>query len=309
MDARVNFSDHIEIADRSFENGVIKMIGYKEISDEFIRQIIENRQIKRIQISRSLPDKAFDLADRILEKRPDICFRIYGLYNEEKLDLSILKRMKNLTGLWLDFHVRDRQGSFDFNILDELIGLRSLQLNLFDLKDYTFLKSLSKNLEELSIYADTSSGGIQFDCSWLPQYSRLHTLYLGKKAKKNIEKIGQLPNLKKLTLQGIKLDDFQFLKELELESLRIRWCSSRDLHQLGEFTSLKELELWRIMKLEDVSFVSRLVNLETLSFIDLKHIKELPDLSKLTKLQDIRLDHVPIDPDSVDERLRKIIHC
>ncbi len=299
MDARVNFSNHIEIADRSFENGTIKMIGYQEISDEFIRQVIENQRIKIIQISRSLPDKAFDLVDRILEKRPDICFRIYGLYNEEKLDLSTLKRMKNLTGLRLDFHVRDRQEFFDFNILDELTGLRSLQLNLFDLKDYTFLKSMSKNLEELVIYADTSSGGIQFDCSWLLRYSRLHTLYLGRKAKKNIEKIGQLPNLKKLTLQGIKPDNFRFLKELELESLGIRWCGSRDLHQLGELTSLKELELWRIMKLEDISFVSRLVNLETLSLIDLKHIKEFPDLSQLTKLQDIRLDHVPIDPDSL----------
>lgn len=309
MGAWVDFSNHIEIADRSFENGVIKMIGYKEISDELIGQVIEDQRIKRIQISRPLPGEAFNLADRILEKRPDICFRIYGLYNGETLDLSILKRMRNLTGLWLDFHVRDRQEAFDFNMLSQLSKLRTLRLNLFDLRDYRFLENLSKDLESLSVYADTSSGGIRFDCSWLLQYDKLHTLYLGKKAKKNIDRIGHLPKLKKLTLQGIKPDDFQFMKKLNLESLSIRWCGSSNLHQIGEFTSLKELELWRIMKLEDISFISRLLNLEALTLIDLKHIRELPDLSKLTKLQDIRLDHVPVNLDSVDNELCKIIHC
>ena len=41
----------------------------------------------------------------------------------------------------------------DFNILTKL-NLKSLYLNAFELKDYTFIKNLSKNLEELLIYAD-----------------------------------------------------------------------------------------------------------------------------------------------------------
>lgn len=308
MGAKVNFSNHIEIANRSAENGVIKKIGYREISDELVRQIAENQMIKRIQISEPLPDEAFGLIDAILCRRPDIRFRIYGLHGADRLDLSVLKGMKHLTGIWLDFSVKDRREFADLRVLCELPGLRTLQLNVFDWKDYSFLKDLSENLEELVLFADTSSGGIQFDCGWLLRYSGLHTLYLGKKAKKNIEAIGCLPNLKKVTLQGIKLNDFSFMKELNLEQFSLRWCGSSDLGQLGEFISLKHLELWRILKLEDISFIGRLVNLETLSLIDLAHIRELPDMSELTKLKDIRLENVPIDLEKADGRLREIIH-
>lgn len=32
--------------------------------------------------------------------------------------------------------------------------------------------------------ADTMGAGIRFDCTWLLKYKNLHTLWLGKKAKK-----------------------------------------------------------------------------------------------------------------------------
>ena len=35
--------------------------------------------------------------------------------------------------------------------------------------------------------ADTMGSSIKFDCKWLLQYDKLNTLWLGKKAKKNIE--------------------------------------------------------------------------------------------------------------------------
>lgn len=303
-----DWGNHIEIANKSVVDGAIRKIGYQEISDKFIEQIVQNQLIKTIQISEAVPSEAFYQIDRILEKRPDICFRIYGLYNEEKLDLLVLRKMKYLTRLWLDWDMRDCQNVTDFDILCDLSNLKSLQLNLFNLKDYSFIKSLSNNLERLIIHADTLSGGIKFDCCWLLKYNKLHTLFLGKKAKKNIEKIRYLPNLRKITLQGIKLDDFEFMKELNIESLSIGWCASTNLHQLGEFTSLKHLELWRIMKLEDISFISKLIHLESLSLIDLKHVRQLPDLSKLTNLQHIKLDNVAIDLDSLDSELKRIVY-
>lgn len=90
------------------------------------------------------------------------------------------------------------------------LNLKSLHIECFDLRDYEFIQNLSDELEELSIMADTMGPGIKFDCTWLLKYKNLQTLWLGKKAKKNIESISQLPKLKSLSLRGIKLTDFSF---------------------------------------------------------------------------------------------------
>ena len=143
---------------------------------------------------------------------------------------------------------------------------------LFDLKDYSFIKNLTSDIEELFISADTMSGGIVFDCAWLTRYKKLKTLYLGKKAKKNIECIAEIESLENLTLRGIKLKDFEFLRGNELRSLSIHLCGMNDLTSLTGFDSLKILELWRIMKLEDISFIRTLTGLERLNLRDLRHI-------------------------------------
>ncbi|MDE6997121.1 MAG: hypothetical protein K2P04_04475 [Oscillospiraceae bacterium] len=61
------------------------------------------------------------------------------------------------------------------------------------------------------------------------------------------------------------------------------------------FDSLKLLELWRIARLEDISFIAILTGSEHLCLRDLKHITTLPDLSAPERLQEIILDNVPID--------------
>lgn len=137
--------------------------------------------------------------------------------------------------------------------------------------------------------------GVTFFVSW-------------QKAKKNLECIGQISKLKNLSLRGIKVDDFRFLKALHLESFSLLWCSNTDLSGLGELQSLQELELWRIMKLDNLDFISSLVNLKTLKLTDLKHITTLPDLSGLKKLANIKIDNVPIDLDTLDESVRSLIH-
>lgn len=197
---------------------------------------------------------------------------------------------------------------FTNHILCELPNLRGLHLNLFDCRDYRFIKHLSKNLEELCLYADTMGGSVQFDCEWLLQYERLHALDLGKKARKNLENIARMTRLQSLSLRGIKAADFDFLKELSLHTFRLLWCGNSDLSKLGELESLRELELWRIMKLENIDFLSFLVNLEVLKLQDLKHIKTLPDLSGLKNLRHIRLDNVPVDLDTLDGSVRALIH-
>lgn len=308
MGSRINMTNRIEIAETSFHNGLLTYYGYEELDDAFIDEIVKNPVIRYIQISRQLPAEAYVRIDNILAKRPDMYFRIYGLYQEKTFDLSRLHCMKHLKKLILDFSMKDRHDLCDLGVLCEIGDLRTLSLNLFDLRDYRFLKELPENMKELAISADTMNGSVAFDCNWLLRYEKLARLYLGKKAKKNLQAIAQLPQLKKLTLRGIKTNDLAFLRERQLLAFALHWCGMNDLGSLRNFTSLRELELWRIMKLEDISFISTLTGLEKLSLVDLNHIHELPDLTELKSLREIRLDNVPIDPEKVPEQYREMIH-
>ena len=305
MGAWLNFTNHIHIANKSSTNGVLKFVGYNDISPEMIEGIVHDEKIKRIQISEELPEKAYQIIDEILEKRQDIYFRIF-LSSDKTFDISILRQMPHLSKVWIDAHLRNNKNAINCECLCDLPHLKGLHLNLFDRRDYNFINHLSPDLEELILMADTMGGAIQFDCKWLLQYKKLHSLFLGKKAKKNLESISRLPELKKLSLRGIKVTDFSFLQELHLESFALLWCGNTGLSALGELKSLRKLELWRIMKLEDLNFIRSLVNLEMLKLQDLKHVTALPDLSGLEKLRDIQIDNVPIALNTLEESVRKL---
>lgn len=307
MGARIDFTNHIHIAAESFENGVLKYVGYRDVTQELLEEIARDARLKYVQISGELPEAAYRTIDDILARRPDLYFRIFNIYGDRTFDLSVLGRMPHLSRVRIDAHLRDNKEAIDLAYLCELPDLKGLHLDLFDWRDYSFIKRLSPALEELTLFADTVSGGVQFDCQWLLPYGKLRSLFLGKKAKKHLECIGQLSSLKALSLRGIRPTGFGFLKELSLESFALLWCGGTDLSALGELKSLRELELWRIMKLESLDFICSLDDLEVLRLQDLKHVRTLPDLKRLTKLRKIEIDNVPIDPDTLDQAVRKLI--
>ncbi|MDE7197549.1 MAG: hypothetical protein K2O15_01555 [Lachnospiraceae bacterium] len=310
MGAKIDFTQHIHISKRSSENGVLKYVGYKDITLEVIDEIAQNERIKWIQINENLPDRAYQEIDRILAGRPDLYFRVFGIgtYGNETFDLSVLGQMPHLSRVRIDGHLKKNREAVNPEYLCKLPNLKGVHLTLFDYLDYSFIKELTPDLEELILSADTMGKAVQFDCEWLSNFEKLHTLFLGKKAKKHIGSIGRISSLKSLSLNGIKVEDFSFLKKLNLEFFALLWCGNSDLTTLGDLTSLRKLELWRVMKLDNLDFIRNLVNLETLKLQDLKHITTLPDLKNLTKLADIQIDNVPIDLESLDESVRKLVH-
>lgn len=305
MGAWINYSNRIHISTAC--NALLGSMDYREMSEEFISDIMGNDNIQYIQVSEMLPDDVFWKVDRVLEQRPDITFRVYGLYGTKPFDWTILKRMPHLQRLQLDAHLAKDPSKVDCSVLCEISSLRALHLSLFDLRDYSFIKGLPAEMEVISIFADGMKDSVNFDCKWLLAYSNLHTLYLGKNAKKNIKEIAKLPNLRRLSLRGIKLLDLDFLRPVGLESLALLWCGMNDLSSLAGFDTLKDLELWRILKLEDISFISSLSNLEVLKLQDLNRITALPDMSQLLNLRKIILMNMPIDEESVAPALRKLI--
>ncbi len=294
----------VHVTNETRTDGCFEFLGYKDIDDQVIRAIVDNKKIKRIQISKPLPDKAYQIIDEILSLRPDITFRLFGFYDEDKVDISFLLKMPHLKNLCIDcIDFRKNQQKINFDVLARL-RLKQFYIDCFDLRNYEFIKYLSDDLEDLLITADTMGPGIVFDCAWLLKYVNLKSLWLGKKAKKNIELLSQLPKLKELSLRGIKITDFSFLHKMKLEKLALLWNSNNDLHELAKLKNLHEIELWRINKLDDISFLEDMTNLEIIRLEDLKHVTSLPDLSKLTKLKKIVLNGTGIDMKSLPDNIK-----
>lgn len=303
MGARISFENHIHIAKKSHDNGVLKFVGYKDITQE----MIADSRVKWVQISEELPREAYSVIDGIFERRPDLYFRIFDIYGDITFDLSVLELMPHLERVRIDAHLSDNKDAVNVEKLCELPGLKGLHLDLFDRRDYSFMKELSGSLEELILNIDTMGGSGNFDCEWLLRYPRIRSLWLGKHAKKHLERVAELPRLKSLSLRGIGVKDFSFLEKAELERFGLLYCKNDDLSGLGRLKTLRELELWRIMGLENIDFIKELDKLEVLKLQDLKHVTALPDLSGLADLREVVLDNVPIDVSALDESVRRLV--
>ena len=68
----------VHVTNETRTDGCFELLGYKDIDDQVIRAIVDNKKIKRIQIASLLPDEAYQKIDEILSLRQDITFRLFG---------------------------------------------------------------------------------------------------------------------------------------------------------------------------------------------------------------------------------------
>ena len=181
MGAYISLTNFVHIAEKSWTNGPIKKLGYEDVDDRVINDIVNNKKIKCIQISEYLPDGAYQIIDKILSLRSDITFRLFHFLQEDTVDITFLLNMTHLTKLRIDcIDFKNNKQRINFDVLAKL-PLKSFHIDCFDLRNYEFIKNLSDDLEELVIMADTMGPGIQFDCAWLLKYENLKSLWLCKK--------------------------------------------------------------------------------------------------------------------------------
>ena len=242
----------------------------EDVTESVIQQIIKEKLIKRVQISDYIPDTVLEKLNRIFISRPDISFRVYGGADKT-------------SGYEDDFN--------GWNLDFLRFVPKSLILDIYNLRDFSFIKTLSSRLEHLYIDAVLKNGKPVFDCQWLLRFKNLQSLFLGK-LDKNLESIVGLSQLKKLELRAVKNKDFSFLKQTPINDLSIWWCdgSKIDLTVLSDFRTLRQLRLFRISKLDDISFVSTLTGLERLELIWLANITKIPNLSNLNNLTEVYID-------------------
>lgn len=268
----------------------------EDVTESIIHQISEEKLIKRVQISDYIPNTVLEKLNRLFILRPDISFRVYGGADKKfgygddfnGWNLDFLRFVPDVQNIVIgDFEYKNT----DLSILSSLSNLKSLTLDIYDLRDFSFVKTLSSRLEHLYIDAVLKNGKPVFDCQWLLRFKNLQSLFLGK-LDKNLESIVGLSQLKKLELRAVKNKDLSFLKQTPINDLSIWWCdgSKIDLTVLSDFRTLRQLRLIRISKLDDISFVSTLTGLERLELILLANITKIPNLSNLNKLTEVYID-------------------
>ena len=92
---------------------------------------------------------------------------------------------------------------------------------------------------------------------------------------------------------------------MNLERLALLWNSNSDMRALSNLKSLKEIELWHINKLEEISFLEELTSLEIIKLQDLKHIVCLPNLRSHMNLKKVFLMDTGIDLESIPDYLKE----
>lgn len=268
----------------------------EDVTESVIQQIIKEKHIKTVQISDYILDVVLEKLNRIFISRPDISFRVYGGADKtfghgddfNGWNLDFLRFVPDIRNIVIEgFEYKNT----DLAVLSSLSNLKSLTLDIYDLRDFTFVKTLSSRMEHLYMNAVLKNGKPVFDCQWLLRFKSLQSLFLGK-LDKNLEAIVGLSQLKKLELRAVKNKDLSFLKQMSINDLSIWWCdgSKIDLTVLSDFRTLRQLRLIRITKLDDISFISTLTGLERLELILLANITKIPNLSNLNNLAEVYID-------------------
>lgn len=107
----------------------------------------------------------------------------------------------------------------------------------------------------------------------------------------DIEVVGDLRQLRSVTLRSITLPDLTLLRPLtRLRALALRLGGTKDLSGLTELPSLDYLELWMVKGLSDLAPLSELPRLEYLFLQSLRQVVDLPVMTGLAGLQRLWLE-------------------
>ena len=136
-------ANFIHIGEQSKEDGAFKILGYRDLTEEAIDEIVQDDRIKWIQIYNKLSNQAYREIDRIFVRRPDLYFRIFGIGTYgiiKSLDLSVLSQMPHVSKIRLDGDFTENREAVNL----ELLKLKDLQhiKTLPDLSRLTKLKEI-----------------------------------------------------------------------------------------------------------------------------------------------------------------------
>lgn len=249
---------HIEISDKTTVNKFICIYNYKDIKGGVLKQIISDSNIKCIQISKNLPDKALMVINDILEKRPDLMLRIYGMRGDAPFDISRLKIVKKLTKLTLE--ILNKPGYKRFENLPFLVNLKTidtLYLSVYGKENLDFFKDL---LFIRHFYLNGEKGALHLPHEFINS-ENLNSIRLGGTAVSLLKEIKANKSIRKLVLFQTKMEDFSFINEMQLDELCFINCDLINTCQIEANNHISKLII--ADSKYDNSFWERFTNLKS----------------------------------------------
>ena len=248
-----------------------------------ILSLVHSPSLKVLQFNQKLPLALLEgLNSEFFTQRPDVELRVFGFYGDV-CDLSFCAFMPNVERFRADC-LQQAKGVENISKMQRLI---SLGIGIHNLDSFAFLDAINPRINALWL-AQTKSK--KPGLSHLSRFKNLQSLCLAGQQKK-IETVSQLTSLEKLTLISITLESLDLVRTLPLlNSFDLSLGGTKDLSALTSMTTLKNLELWKILGLDNIEVLSSLIGLETILLQSLTRVASLPSLEKLVNLRKIVLD-------------------
>lgn len=209
-------------------------------------------RVEFVQFNSELKVPDYELLGEWFVDHPDKTLRVYGSIS----DLDFLSYFPS---------VRSFQADALYNSLQSIEGLAYLP------PDARYI-GIGQTKRRLSLTP-------------LAGFSQLQHVYLEGQTK-DIEVIGELQELRSVTLRSITLPDLSLLLPLtQLRALDLKLGGTKNLGLLPRFRQLEYLELWMVKGLGDLSPIAELSRLEYLFLQSLRQVEGLPDMSGMTSLR------------------------
>mgnify|MGYP001012898408 CR=1 FL=1 len=175
----------------------------------------------------------------------------------------------------------------DLVFYKEIPNIRNFTISSYNTKDYSMLLS-NTELKHLSI-GETKSTAV--DLSFIKELKRLESLYVDG-MKKGLNNVKHLNKLNSLTFRGVKLDNLDFLSDMNnLQELHILYGSYKNLDSVSRLKRLKSIEFSRVRQIPNFDFLNSLENLEKIEFEGMSRMDEIPNLFNLRKLKSIHISN------------------
>jgi Leucine-rich repeat (LRR) protein len=173
----------------------------------------------------------------------------------------------------------------DFEFLRYFPGLERFNVQVPIIRNIEGLRHVAESLKEFTLASTT----VRLSLQPVAACARLESLHLQRQVK-DFGALRSLTRLRYLGISGNSLPDLSALLPFEaLQSLFLGFCKPIDLGLLGRFTELEALHIIKMNNLRELSALRLGRNLKRIELEWLPHVETVPDLSGLTKLEEVEI--------------------
>jgi hypothetical protein len=262
------------------------------LTDEMLRPL--EVSCTHVQFSEPLEPYEYQRLARFLENYPEVALRVFD--SSRFADLSFLEFFPKLAAFEAD----------ELSNLQSLAGLEHTATHLTALtigrsgrpiRDPERLRACGR-LESVVIV------GMQSALQYLPE-GTLTGLALGYRRSRTLRELQSFRRLGQLTLFRGSLQSLSGMRDLPLTRLQIDSVAAlEDLSELSDVLSLRSLSLWRLQRVRYLPDLSHNEQLDEVELVGMRGVTDLSSLSTAPNLQRLRIaemDHLaPADFNVLD---------